>query len=236
MKWHHIIGLIGGLFLLTWVFSGWLSMSPWGGFRDGGGADIAERYAGDPSGFVPTDLPQLARVAQDAREVNFIYLGSTPVMIARGGPQDKILLDGATAQPAPIAQTRIEAIARAAVPNGRLVAAQRLDRYDRYWYGTGDPRSDARPLPVLRLVFDDPVQTWLHVDPATGALLEQMGSGSRTYRWLFAALHSFDLPWLLTWRPLRDGLMWLLSAAGLAISVTGIVIGWKRLRPAKRHR
>lgn len=235
MKWHHIVGLVGGLFLLTWVFSGWLSMSPWGGFRDGGG-EIAERYASDRPGFVPTDLPQLARAAQGAREVSFAYLGAAPVIIARGGPQDKILLDGTTAQPAPIAQARIDAIARAAVPNGRLVTTHRLDRYDRYWYGTGDPRSDARPLPVLRLVFDDPAQTWLHVDPATGALLGQIGSGSRTYRWLFAALHSFDLPWLLTWRPLRDGLMWLLSAAGLAISVTGIVIGWKRLRPAKRRR
>lgn len=236
MKWHHVVGLVGGLFLLTWVFSGWLSMSPWGGFRDGGGAEIAERYAGDRPGFVPTDLPQLARAAQGAREVRFAYLGGAPVMIALGGPPDKLLLDGATAQPAPIAQRRIEAIAQTAVPDGRLVTTQRLDRYDRYWYGTGDPRSDARPLPVLRLVFDDPAQTWLHVDPATGTLLGQMGSGSRTYRWLFAALHSFDLPWLLNWRPLRDGLMWLLSAAGLAISVTGIVIGWKRLRPAKRRR
>lgn len=30
MKWHHIAGMVGGLFLVTWIFSGWLSMSPWG--------------------------------------------------------------------------------------------------------------------------------------------------------------------------------------------------------------
>lgn len=34
MKWHHVVGLVGGVFVVTWVFSGWLSMSPWGGLRD----------------------------------------------------------------------------------------------------------------------------------------------------------------------------------------------------------
>ncbi|AXB79173.1 PepSY domain-containing protein [Novosphingobium sp. P6W] len=235
MKWHHVTGLVGGLAVLTWVFSGWMSMSPWGGLRD---ADhgIAERYSGDRHGFAPTDLAALKREAHGAREVTFAYLGAKPVMIALGAARDKVLLDGATARPLALPTSRIEAIARAAVTDGKLVSVHRLTSYDRYWYTTGDPRSDARPLPVLRLTFDDPARTWLHVDPATGMLLGRMGSGSRSYRWLFAALHSFDLPWLLTWRPLRDGLMWVLSGAGLAISVTGIVVGWRHLRPAKRRR
>ncbi|MBH1991423.1 MAG: PepSY domain-containing protein [Sphingomonadaceae bacterium] len=233
MKWHHVIGLVGGLFLTTWVFSGWLSMSPWGGFRDGGGG-VAERYRDDQPGFAATDLSMLAGAARDAHEINFTYLGGRPVMVALGGAVDKRLLDGASAQPITAPSDEIAALAQRAIPAGRLMAVRRLDHYDRYWYGTGDPRSDARPLPVLRLIFDDPAQTWLHIDPATGGVVGQMGSGSRTYRWLFAALHSFDLPWLLMLRPLRDGLMWLFSAAGLAISVTGIVIGWRRLKPRRR--
>jgi uncharacterized iron-regulated membrane protein len=234
MRWHHVVGLVGGLFLVTWVFSGWLSMSPWGGFRDGGKDDVVALYAGDRPGFPATNLRALASSARGAREIGFSYLGGRPVLTAWGGRQEKRLLDGTTGQPLGIDTQRITAMARAAMPDARLLSVQRLDRYDRYWYGTGDPRSDARPLPVLRIVFDDPARTWLHVDPATGALLGQMGEGRRTYRWLFAALHSFDLPWLLAWRPLRDGLMWLLSAAGLAISVSGIVIGWRRLRPPRR--
>ncbi|CAN5285056.1 PepSY domain-containing protein [soil metagenome] len=235
MQWHHVVGLVGGLFLLSWIFSGWLSMTPWGGFRDGGGG-IAERYQRKRPGFAATDMARLARTARGAREVAFTYIGGVPVVIARGGPSPGVLLDGVTAEPVTLSPRRIEAVARSAVPDGRLIATQRLDHYDRYWYTTGDPRRDARPLPVLRLIFDDPASTWLHIDPATGALLGQMGSGSRTYRWLFAALHSFDLPWLLIWRPMRDGLMWLLSAAGLAISVTGMVIGWRRLMVSTSRR
>ena len=230
MKWHHVVGLIGGVFVVTWVFSGWLSMSPWGGFRDSN-RDVAVRYAATQSGFAPTDLRQLAATASGAREIAFTYLGGAPVIVASRSMDDRQLLDGTTARPVPLTQVRIEALARSAVEDGRLVKTERLERYDRYWYSTGDPRSDARPLPVLRLVFDDPAQTWLYVDPNTGLPLSQQGSGGRTYRWLFAALHSFDLPLLLELRPLRDVLMWLLSAAGLIVSISGVVIGWRRLKP-----
>ncbi|MCW1429508.1 PepSY domain-containing protein [Novosphingobium sp. JCM 18896] len=230
MKWHHVIGLVGGLFVVTWVFSGWLSMSPWGGLRDED-KGVAERYAGTGPGFAATDLRRLAATAGAARELEFRYLDGMPVIVAWHDPERKSLLDGATGEPLALPQDRIAAIARAAVTDGRLVRVQRLERYDSYWYATGDPRRDARPLPVLRLVFDDPAETWLHVDPATGTLLARTGSGGRSYRWLFAALHSFDLPFLLENRWLRDLLMWLFSAAGLAVSISGVVIGWRRLRP-----
>ncbi len=48
-------------------------------------------------------------------------------------------------------------------------------------------------------------------------------------RWLFNALHDFDLPFLLANRALRDPLMWLLSGFGIMMSLSGIVIGWRHL-------
>lgn len=26
MRWHHLMGLFAGIFVLTWILSGWLSM------------------------------------------------------------------------------------------------------------------------------------------------------------------------------------------------------------------
>lgn len=233
-KWHHIVGLVGGLFLVTWVFSGWLSMSPWGGVRDRGQVDAARLYARDRPGFPTIDLAQLAIGAPDAREIRFAYLGGRPVATAWGGRNQNRLLDGTSALPIPLSDRHIIAMARAAMTGAHLVGVERLTHPDRYWYSTGDLRDDTRPLPILRIMFDDPAKTWLHIDPATGTLLSQQGSGGRSYRWLFHALHSFDLPWMMAWRPLRDGLVWLLSAAGLAISISGTVIGWRRL-VGRRH-
>lgn len=57
------------------------------------------------------------------------------------------------------------------------------------------------------------------------------GSIGLSYRgfWLFAMLHSWDWLYLLERRPLWDLLLLVLSLGGLALSATGIVIGWRRL-------
>ena len=229
MKWHHIAGMVGGLFLVTWIFSGWLSMSPWGGLRDKGREDVTRLYAGARPGFASTDMRALAQVGAGAREVRFGWMGGQP-FITLWGSDGPPLTDGATARPVVMARARILATARAAMPGANLIGVEKLERPDRYWYSTGDPRDDSRLLPVLRLKFDDPAQTWLHVDPTTGATLGQIGSGGRSNRWLFNALHSLDFPWLIVWPPLRHFLVWVLSGAGLIISISGVVIGLRRLR------
>lgn len=51
----------------------------------------------------------------------------------------------------------------------------------------------------------------------------------RLYRWTFSALHSLDFRFLIAHRPLWDVAVWLLSIAGLIVSVSGVVIGWRRI-------
>jgi len=46
---------------------------------------------------------------------------------------------------------------------------------------------------------------------------------------LFAFLHSWDWTGLLARRPLWDILLVFLSLGGAALSLTGVVIGWRRL-------
>jgi len=59
-------------------------------------------------------------------------------------------------------------VARAAMPAARVRDAVWLDDYDDYYYKTvssfdlGLPRL-AKPLPVLRVRFDDPSETWLYL-------------------------------------------------------------------------
>jgi len=234
MKWHHIAGLIGGLFLVTWVFSGWISMSPFGGMGGGDARAIGKRYTGEEQPrFAPTDLAQLAQRAAGARELRFVHIGGRPTILAMDATNGARALDGTTA--APVAPTResIAALASEAVKGGKLAEMTLLTKHDVYWYATGDPRRDNRPLPVWKLTFADAHGSWLYVDPATGALLAQSDAGRRTYRWLFSALHSFDLPILLDYRPIRDGLMIILSIAGLIISVSGVVVGWRYIRGTK---
>ena len=86
MKWHHLGGLIGGLFLVTWIASGWLSMNP---FKLFAGSEITETqraaYAGrgSPPTLGVTSDALAAAIGTGARELSFAWVGGTPVMIAR---------------------------------------------------------------------------------------------------------------------------------------------------------
>ena len=92
-----------------------------------------------------------------------------------------------------------------------------------------------KPLPAWRLVYDNPEASWVYLDPATGQLISRQDRANRASRWLFAFLHSWDWTGLLARRPLWDALLIFLSLGGAALSLTGVVIGWRRLGKKLRH-
>ncbi len=231
--WHHIAGLIGGVFVLTWIFSGWLSLDPGRYFADQDlTRDMAARYAGH-------DAPQILAAFRStpppgAVEARFVWVGGHPLMVLTDRDGHQIATDPENGGPAKLTDDEIFAAASRLLPDAAMTTRLRLDEFDAYWY----PHHDERPLPVLRAGFDDADGSWFYIDPRNGDLLTRIDNSGRTYRWLFNALHSLDFSLLLRHRPAWDILMWLLSLIGLIASTSGIVIGWHRLRRSvvkRRH-
>jgi hypothetical protein len=222
MAWHHITGFFAGVFVLTWMFSGWLSLNP-GEFFAGRGPsrDMLQRYAGHDA---PVAAEFIARPQVTAVEARFVWLGGKPLMLLSDRAGLLTSRDPATGAATPLSDAQIFAAARALMPQAAMVQ-QRLEQQDAYWYS----HHQQRPIPVLRVGFDDAAQTWFHIDPRSGEILNRVDANRRSYRWLFNALHSFDFQPLLSYRPAWDAVLWLLSLLGLTISVSGIVIGWRRL-------
>ncbi len=97
--------------------------------------------------------------------------------------------------------------------------------------------AESRPLPVMRLRFDDPEQTWIYLDPASGEMVARHDQRQRLGRWLFNLLHSWDVQPLLERPRLREALIIAFSLGGLIICLSGTVLGWRRLqRQRKRQR
>jgi hypothetical protein len=117
-------------------------------------------------------------------------------------------------------------IARAAMPGVPVRDEVWLDDYDGYYY---DPRG-SRSLPVLRVRYADPQETWLYLDPARGGIVQKSERVSRLRRWLYQGLHSLDFPFLYFRRPLWDFVVIALSAGGIVLSVTTLLPAWRRLR------
>lgn len=233
MEWHHVAGLIGGITLLTWIFSGWLSVDPGRLFESGGiGPEAAEAYA---PVRIPADLDlaSLAVQAGGAGQVEFTgAAGRTLALVRYSGVERALPLDGGTLEPLKIDRQALLAATARLVPGSRIAALDTLTEPDAYWYEVGN-----RPLlPVLRLRFDDPARTWAYVDPATGQLLMDIDARRRLYRWLFDLLHKWDFNALTLHRPSWDLLLWLFSLLGLVTSVTAVRIGWARLRGRRLNR
>jgi PepSY-associated TM region len=231
MAWHHIAGVLGGVFVLTWIFSGWLSMDPpgpWSSEVDAARmrAGLAA-YRGHDSNEFPTSLQALHGLdAPDARTASLRWVGGDAVIVTRDRHGLQRVIAARTGLPSTLDTVNLTAAARNLIPGSGLIDATLLTQEDAYWYS----HRTERTLPVLRLRFDDPQRTWIYLDPVSGALLARCDTAQRMHRWLFNGLHSFDFRWLRTHRPLWDIVVWTLSAAGLLVSLSGVVIGWRRLR------
>jgi hypothetical protein len=219
--WHHMAGLFFGVFTLTWVLSGLLSMNPWGWLEGAGSVQEQSRLRGSsPSGAEV--LHALQALAQQGTD-NIVSIVGAPLegrlyLIATDRSGHQWRLD-ATGRPAPLDATERRFIA--GVLGGPLTLISRGDDY--YFPHHGDPVT----LPALRAVAASGDR--YYVDPLSGALLTKLDAAARDYRWWHDALHRVDFAAIVRGRPQWDALMWLLMSGVTAVCLTGVYLGSRRL-------
>ena len=248
LRWHHILGLVFALTTFTWIFSGLMSMNPWDIFEADDSIIDARRISSpdiQPSHATATPQALLASATTPVRELQWhTLLGKTRVKGIRthdvppGNADQPLLLSARTGKPYPLEPERLRSALFTLQP-GYPPRIDILRQDDFYYYSRAEHTMGGgrkpHPLPIWRVRYDDPNQTWLHIDPTTGQVLNEMDSYQRAERWLFALLHSWDWLPLLRNRPLWDIVMLVLAAGGLALSATGIWIAGHRLHIKTRR-
>ncbi len=232
-RWHHITGLSVGIFLLTWIFSGWLSMDHGRLFSSGvASPDQVSRYRGMPleAAAGQVSIAQVASLAPVV-EAEIVALNGHSYLIGRrsesGASFIRPVQDGDEGSEfAAFPDTVLSQAIQSAWPQAPVRQISGIPADDSYG------RLITEPLPEAsrRVVLGDSPPTWVHVDATSGQIIQVMDRSRRIYRWLFYALHTFDVPGLSAMPGIRQALMLALLAAGLLLSVTGAVIGIKRLR------
>lgn len=234
MRWHHLTGLVGGLSLTAWLVSGWLSVGPFGLFNSFPVTpDQLARYYTEGRPTFETSRETLVRIlGEDSKEAQLNWVGGVPMIVTHDGKKAKPFL-ARNGDPAQLTEQQVANAAQRVFPERRIARTERLDQFDLYWYRH---RSE-RPLPALRITFDDLAETWLTADLLTGRIVGASDTSERGHRWTFHFAHLYDHPFLLENPRLRETLIWSLSLIGIAISLTGAVIGLRSLRrcpPARR--
>jgi len=240
LRWHHLLGLSFSVFVLTWIFSGLMSMNPIDDLLPNYSPPNIRAYQGQQKPPAVLKQPKsIIRALQQAGfaavELNWQLLNGEHYVLAfdqqaqtrlvrvdnNGAlqinhywPDDILLAAASHLFAAPITQSQV------------------LTDYDTYYYQRHPEAmmgAEQRRLPALRVDFADNGQTRVYLDMQTGEVVQSLDRMQRLRRWWFFFLHSWDTPALLQSGWLRDFVLIVLSLGGFAVSLSGVVIGSRRL-------
>lgn len=211
---------------MTWILSGWLSMDH-GRLFSRGRATPAElaNYAGltDQGMTAATPLAALQRLPA-SHEIRLTAAAGTPLLsvVGRDGLSRLWTSAGAPLTSQQAASLYAVAVQRA-WPRPAMPVATPLAPDDLYVLAEGMPASAVR--------FEGgPDQPDIYIDRADGQILTVMSTSRAAYAWIYYGLHSFNFPGLARHQIVRDAIVLALMLAGFLFSVTGVVLGWQRLR------
>lgn len=239
-RWHHYFGFIFGLVIFTWTISGLFSVNPWGlspprSLSAGeqiewqGGVPVFTDYIHDMSDLIEAGNEKLDEV----RRVELHRFRGTPYYrlydqgggFVSAGSRDETLFTKER-----WSENDLLGAIQEVTAGKPLFDVQILVEYDNHYYS----RDGSRPLPVIRIRYNDPSNTWYYIDPSRAEVVMKNESRSRIYRWLYNGLHSLDFSFLINRRPLWDVVVIFLMAGGTIASISGLVLTWRWIRGRSR--
>jgi hypothetical protein len=227
--WHHIAGLVFGVFTLTWVLSGLLSMNPWG-LLEGAGAETERARlngASQPSGAM---IKAAVQAMATSRPADVLFISAAPLngkmyFIVNTADGNRHRLNAAML-PAPLNGADLAYVAGALSGGVAASVPSLLTQEDRYYFSH---HREQVALPIYRLILRDSSATRYYIDAVSGMLTAKIDRDAQRYRWLHEGLHQLDFTAVLRGRPQWDALMWLLMSGVTTVCATGAYLGYRRL-------
>jgi hypothetical protein len=232
--WHHWAGLIFGVLTLTWLFSGLLSLNPWGTLESRSFA-LEQFYLQGENGMQLSHAQDaLAGISAAELPSNTVRLVGTLLndrlyLTAWTGAGDAVRLDGGTLEPKPLTEAELARVSPLLRPDVPIAEEGLIVDEDAYYY----THHLEMPLPAYRIRYADGERIYL--DGTTGELAYAVDTSQRSYRWLFAALHRGDFAAIVRLRPIWDIMMWLLMLGVTVGAATGVWLGVDRIARTLRR-
>lgn len=233
-RWHHVLGLFFGLFVFTFAFSGMMSLQkvPQWLIRTHA-PDLAVAASDRSLPLAPADYPLdyrqlLSAYNGQVQKIAWCGFGRRPyyrVVVS----DSALCVDAATPDVRPLSLTagEVEGFVRDLLPESHVQATLLRD-YDDYYIH----KRMQLPLPVYRLMADDPDRSSFYINPQT-AEVRYFNANTRARKWTYQALHSFSVKWILDRPVLWHVLMFGSMVGGTIVSLTGL---WLLLRRLRRKR
>ena len=246
MRWHYISGIFFGLVTTTWVFSGMLSMGPFSwaqieavdidseSYFEGNGPDFDTSLFDSLEARSQIELVLANQVVKELRPRHLLGRSWLEITVSdtKSLWQHKIVrldLENLPSTHQDFEKARVvEQLTLATSLEAAEVKVLRA--YDSYYYDRASKDGPTRPLPVLRLQYDDPARTALYIDLQTAEPVYRSHRLNRTIRWLYNGFHSLDFGAFYRARPLWDVVVILLLLGGTLVSLLGAILGYRHIR------
>jgi hypothetical protein len=219
---HYRFGLVCAPFVLSWIFSGWLSMDN-GRIFSGNTIRAGAVAIADSSAWNRLRSDELHGLQAGSTEIEWFAFDGRIYRRARDSAGGQQLVQAApeeyaNATPrASLQRNEMDAVAKRL--GGDCSGASVIAADDAYEAPSSDP--------MFRIACGE---VWFDINGATGALVNRLDPSRRAWRWLFGGLHTLDFSWLRQREWLRSTLIVGLCGCGFVFSLTGVVLGWRRVR------
>jgi len=230
-KWHHILGLILGSFLITFAFSGAMALQriPQWVIKTHGDYRVTDsQLRGKPLAIDAYILDYRAIISEygDVKTIEWSYFQDIPIYnIVRGNKEVSINASTPNIKELYLSQSQIEkAICRVHKDNGTLTLSL-INEYEEYYMS----RENNLPLPVYKVEIDNADNSLYYINPKTGDF-KYLNQNRKAKKWVFSGLHYLNIKWLVEHPVLWTIAIWILCIGGSFISLSGVCLGIKYIR------
>lgn len=229
-KWHHILGTVFGLFVLTFCFSGMMSLV------DVEDLGICSRLDFSPiqrlENMRPTEYTLdyrevIKNSPRKIRQMTWEHIGPIPFYHLRTD-KGQVRIDARYNDPTRalnLTPVDLRPIMAAVHGDTATIRLTQLTAYDHYYLA----RSGHLSLPVWLATVDDANHSRYYINPSTGRC-RYFGRTERWQHWLYPALHSLRLQPLIAHPWAWNLVMWGLMLGGTLVSLTGLRLAINYLR------
>lgn len=234
-RWHHLFGLTFGFFVLTWIFSGFMSLADaprliWPVHGEHSAKDICT----DPLTMDSFRLDCSKVVAADeVKRLEWLQLGDM-LFYHVWTAHDDYLADAAdtVVRRVILSEEQCRRIVQSSLfahGGSPAVTAALLTAYDNYYVSQKRPL----PLPVVRVTVDDADGSTYYINPRNGDC-RYYNDNRRAGKWMYTGLHALNTAFFSPRPGHRRTILWLLLFGGSVASLTGVILAVRRIKRLKK--
>lgn len=227
--WHYVTGFAFGLFCLTYVFSGMMSLAEVPTFISEPQLDFnpQRELMAEAADTFMLDYRKVLQAEPQATSLEWKHIGNIPYYAVGSKDGKTAYYDARDTSVAKLQLSESEILALV----GNIYkkhnidisgATTELQNHQELYYRVHSNGESI--LPVVKVTMNDADNGVFYVNPKNGNVRYVDTTGRWAY-WMYPALHKLRLPGIADTEWLRLLLSWIVLLGGSAVSLTGVVLG-----------